>query len=282
MEHALKDILFGSIAGMASKVFEHPFDLTKVRLQNQLVSGQLRFKGPLDCLTKTYKYEGFPGLYRGLPAPLVGAMAENACLFLAYEEIQRMLKYITRKSDLGLKEKAIAAFGSGTVTSFVLTPIELVKCRMQVSSATNPPGPIAVLLSAIRQGGVRGLWTGQSGTFIREAGGSVVWFGTKEAVAGFLLNRRKGTRLTTAESAISGACAGAAFNVAFFPADTVKSAMQTAADGGTPSFLTTLKHILATSGPRGLYAGCGITIMRSMPSSAGIFVIWDGLWRMFP
>jgi len=26
---ALKDITFGSIAGMVSKVFEHPFDLTK-------------------------------------------------------------------------------------------------------------------------------------------------------------------------------------------------------------------------------------------------------------
>lgn len=287
---ALKDILFGSIAGMASKIFEHPFDLTKVRLQSQLITPSgtgLRFTGPFDCLTKTYKYEGIPGLYRGLPAPLVGAMAENASLFLAYEELQKLIRYTTKSENLSLGEKALAACGSGSITSFILTPIELVKCRMQVSALANPPGPISVFLAALREGGVKGLWTGHTGTFIRETGGTCVWFGTKEAVATYLLSRRglapgQNVKLTTAESAISGACAGAAFNLAFFPADTIKSAMQTTTEARSPSFVNTLKSILATSGPRGLYAGCGITILRSMPSSAGIFVIWDGLWKLFP
>lgn len=276
---AVKDISFGSLAGMASKIFEHPFDLTKVRLQSQLISNDgLRFSGPLDCLTKTYKYEGVSGLYRGLPAPLVGAIAENASLFLAYHQIQRLMG---KTEDLGLAQKAVAACGAGAITSFILTPIELVKCRMQVSSLANPPGPITVFLSALRQGGLLGLWTGHTGTFIRETGGAGVWFGTKEAVAAYLLERRGAQKLTTADSAISGACAGGAFNLAFFPADTVKSAIQTA-EGTSHSFLTTLKHILRTNGIKGLYAGCGITILRSMPSSAGIFVIWDGLWKLFP
>jgi ornithine carrier protein len=30
---AAKDIGYGVVAGIASKIFEHPFDLTKVRLQ---------------------------------------------------------------------------------------------------------------------------------------------------------------------------------------------------------------------------------------------------------
>jgi hypothetical protein len=49
---------------MVSKVFEHPFDLTKVRLQAQVLDSSARFNGPLDCLYKTWKYEGFRGLYR--------------------------------------------------------------------------------------------------------------------------------------------------------------------------------------------------------------------------
>ena len=61
---ALKDISFGSTAGIVSKVFEHPFDLTKVRLQSQVLDKQARFSGPLDCLSQTWRKEGLRGLYR--------------------------------------------------------------------------------------------------------------------------------------------------------------------------------------------------------------------------
>jgi hypothetical protein len=49
---------------MVSKVFEHPFDLTKVRLQSQVLDTTARFNGPIDCLVKTWKNEGIRGLYR--------------------------------------------------------------------------------------------------------------------------------------------------------------------------------------------------------------------------
>lgn len=79
---AAKDITFGSVrrnylacllwltssvlqaAGIVSKVFEHPFDLTKVRLQAQVLDATARFRGPLDCLVQTFKKEGVRGLYR--------------------------------------------------------------------------------------------------------------------------------------------------------------------------------------------------------------------------
>lgn len=49
---------------MTSKVFEHPFDLTKVRLQSQVLDKTARFSGPLDCLAQTWRKEGIRGLYR--------------------------------------------------------------------------------------------------------------------------------------------------------------------------------------------------------------------------
>lgn len=49
---------------MTAKVFEHPFDLTKVRLQSQVLDHTARFSGPIDCLTQTWKKEGVRGLYR--------------------------------------------------------------------------------------------------------------------------------------------------------------------------------------------------------------------------
>ncbi|KAF5351021.1 hypothetical protein D9756_008214 [Leucocoprinus leucothites] len=340
-----KDILFGGVAGMVSKVFEHPFDLTKVRLQAQVLDSTARFSGPLDCLYKTWKYEGFRGLYRGLPAPVTGAMAENASLFLSYRELQNVVKSLTGKQadyQLPLGQLMIAAAGAGAITSFILTPVELVKCKMQVSqlvaqpsmaaptsvgaatatvaavggipssslphapASTKPPGPIAVLASILRTTGIRGLWLGQTGTLIRETGGGAAWFGTKEYVANILVRKRLTEQglptdpvtvgvhmkdLKAWESAVSGAFAGAMFNFVLFPADTVKSAMQTEEElrpltgrgtgGPKPSFFGTFREMYGKGGIRGLYAGCGITVARSIPSSAIIFLTFDGLTKYF-
>ncbi|KAJ7632167.1 mitochondrial carrier [Roridomyces roridus] len=285
---AAKDIGYGSIAGIVSKIFEHPFDLTKVRLQSQLLDAEARFTGPIDCLTKTWRNEGIRGLYRGLPAPIVGAMAENASLFLSYRELQDLIKRLNHQSiseASSMSQIALAAAGAGAITSFLLTPIELVKCKMQVqmlvvpaSSASSLPGPLSVLLV--------------------QTGGTAAWFSTKEFVASLLVARRQRTDTLTStsarelqpwESALSGACAGAAFNISLFPADTVKSAMQTEEElrpktGSAqprPSFLGTFKAIYRAQGIRGLYAGCGITVVRSVPSSALIFLIYDTLCKHF-
>ena len=166
------------------------------------------------------------------------------------------------------------------------------------------PGPISVLVSVIRNTGLRGLWLGHTGTFIRETGGTAAWLGTKEYIASLLLARRPhhrnstDTQLRPWESAFSGACAGAAYNLALFPADTVKSTMQTEEELRPKSTTTvrgldsspiprkatfggTFMALYRAQGIRGLYAGCGITVARSIPSSAIIFLIYDGLKKYF-
>lgn len=130
-------------AGMVAKVFEHPFDLTKVRLQSQVLDATARFSGPIDCLKQTFMKEGIRGLYRvrilstvtcdgyddlcdsrqGLPAPIVGAMTENAALFFSYNELQNVLRKAINKplpEELTLGELGIAAAGAGAITSFFL------------------------------------------------------------------------------------------------------------------------------------------------------------------
>src|SRR5271154_1967110 len=113
-------------------------------------------------------------------------MAENATLFLAYSQMQNMIKWAygegANEQELSLPQLAFAGAGAGTITSFVLfvspiripcpfppfllffltqlplrTPVELVKCKMQVQmliptptgraamTAANLPGPMAIL-----------------------------------------------------------------------------------------------------------------------------------------
>ncbi|KAJ7627577.1 L-ornithine transporter [Mycena polygramma] len=347
----VKEIVIGSFAGIVSEVIEYPADLAKVRLQAQLFTPpadeRQRFKGPIDCLTKTWKNEGLRGLYRGLPAPVAGSMVETGALFLSYSYFQNLIRTYapssTTPSQLTIPQLGLAAAGAGFVTSFILTPIELVKCKMQVqlmntttsarvppihtvpksvaalarsaptgptaaspifhhilasTTERRPPGLIAIARSTVATHGVRGLWLGHTGTLLRETGGTASWFAVKEWVAAALLDRRLGpTRIAAAphnnllpwESAVAGAVSGAACVLALYPADTVKSAMQTEEEllSHRPrvaerklvpaSFYRTFTKMYTNHGIRGLYAGCGMTVLRAVPSSGIVFVVYDGL-----
>jgi len=339
---ALNDVAFGSVAGMVAEVFEYPLDLAKVRLQSQVLDGQKRFGGPLDCLSQTWRNEGVLGLYRGLTVPIVGSMAQTAGLFLAYSQLQNLVRWSANSppsSDLNLTQLGVAAGGAGLLTSFILTPLELIKCKMQVqmisapllapqipspssTSSTAPgaskgslpavrrtlPGPLALATGVLRKDGIPGLYTGHVATMVRETGGTALWFASKEFVASMLLSRREysslmpsslestspNTALLPWESALSGAVAGGVCVLGMYPADTVKSAMQTADDLHPPdkftptrhlpprySFWTMTKAMYKAQGLRGLYAGCGMTVARAIPSSGIVFVVYDGLSQYF-
>jgi len=156
-----------------------------------------------------------------------------------------------------------------------------------------------------RHQGIRGFWNGQLGTLIRETGGCAAWFGSKETVTSLFrrLNARaspdtpKPTQtspnlalgnelhpLPLWQQALAGASAGMSYNFLFFPADTIKSRMQTFSihsSAAKPKFWSEGLAIWRQYGVRGLYRGCGITVARSAPSSAFIFIIFDALKGRF-
>jgi len=295
-------------------------------------------------------------------------MAITAALFLSYTSFQNLFKSLSstpyRANDtLPLAQLGLAGAAAGGVASFVITPIELIKCKMQVQMMSltlnkkttippvpgriphripplaglppsaarpphtkllhnaacsakaipaSPPGSIALIRSIIETNGVRGLWLGHTGTVFREVGGSAAWFIVKEYVAGALVNRRtagihtgvtkKDLQPLAWESALSGAMAGAAGALVLYPADTVKSAIQTAdemmmlgkgkgtelakgvakkAKLGAQGFWGTFFRMYRVHGLKGLYAGCGMTVARAIPSSGIIFVVYDGLTNYF-
>jgi ornithine carrier protein len=296
---ALKDISFGSLAGIVGKVVEYPFDTVKVRLQSQPDHLPLRYTGPLDCFRQSLAQDGVRSLYRGVSAPLVGAAAENASLFFAYRLAQDLLKATVLPVQPGdkLPLTALVSAGamSGAVTSLVLTPIELVKCRMQVpvqspldptlgsraGLATKSLGPLAVISDVFRREGVAGFWRGQLGTLLRETGGGAAWFGSYECLTAFFKSRVRDTDpegIPVWQQMLAGAVAGMSYNFIFFPADTIKSKMQTGElTNVKPTFSYVAKELYKAHGVKGLYRGCGITVARSAPSSALIFTIYEKL-----
>lgn len=286
---------------MAGKVIEYPFDTVKVRLQSQPNDRPLLYNGPLDCFRKSIRADGLRGLYRGISAPMAGAAVENSCLFFSYRIVQDVLKATLYSSSDSLPFSALLVSGaaSGSITSLALTPIELIKCKMQVpvESGGKPPGPLTLIASVFRQDGLLGFWRGQLGTLIRETGGGAAWFGSYEGVSHFFRRRSASssdleissgqTSIPVYQQMIAGATAGISYNFLFYPADTIKSRMQTedvshtAINGERKTFWNVAKTLWRQQGLRGMYQGCGITCGRSAPSSAFIFTVYEGLRSYF-
>ncbi|KAL9576453.1 MAG: hypothetical protein Q9203_007743 [Teloschistes exilis] len=259
---AFKDITFGSIAGIIGKTIEYPFDTVKVRLQSQPYPPI--YSGPTDCFLQSLRSPegGFRSLYRGVSAPFFGAAIETSSLFFCYRIAQSALRSLDPTLPQGKGDKlplgALLACGavSGAATSLLLTPIELVKCKLQYSVTTNNDknnnnngtnsasqhrrNPLTVIASVFRQHGILGFWRGQLGTLIRETGGTAAWFGSYEGVLTALRrytdaapgleeteDAKPSSSSPVSHQLLAGASAGVAYNFMFFPADTIKSRMQT-------------------------------------------------------
>lgn len=298
-EHFLTSLLtIPQLAGIAGKFIEYPFDTVKVRLQSQPDHLPLRYTGPLDCFRQSIRADGFLGLYRGISAPLVGAALDTGSLFF-WERMAQKGLFVSGiyKPEEKLPLSALFFTGAvaGSFTSLVLTPIELVKCKMQVPATdgmvVQAPKPLDIIRTIYRRGGLLGFWHGQFGTLIRETGGSAAWFGSKESVTALFrnLNNKSQSHITASnellplplwQQALAGAAAGVSYNFSTYPADTIKSRMQTAS-GPSQTFWKEGMSIWKQSGLRGFYRGCGITVVRSAPSSAFIFILYDAMKRQF-
>ena len=132
------------------------------------------------------------------------------------------------------------------------------------------------------------------GTLIHETGGGAAWFGGYEGVSALFRKAATKTKsssepvtLPVYQQMIAGAVAGISYNFLFFPADTIKSRMQTEdvtqsiVRGERQTFWSVGRAMWKQQGLRAMYRGCGITCARSAPSSAFIFTIYEALRTFF-
>jgi ornithine carrier protein len=301
----LVDTVAGICGGMAGKAVEYPADTIKVKLQAQATTGT-SFTGPLDCFKQTLKQGGVRGLYAGLPVPLLGSMAEMGVLFTAMGRIKHLTAQDPEHPTL--TETCLAGGGAGIFASFVLTPVELIKCRLQ--TRTYSGGAMECVRTSMKEegslvfckfwwcGGVVVVWLsllsvnltfcidcccsvsdkGFVGTLLREVPGTAAWFGMYELSLSTLCKKEEEPKAW--HVILAGGTGGMGYWGAFYPADTVKTEMQTIGNGGVKSsFMETFRSIYRTRGLKGLYAGLGPTLCRAIPANAAVFYVYDVVSR---
>lgn len=264
----------GSVAGATCKLFEYPMDTIKV-LQ------QTKYKGTsaISCLSATVRSSGVRGLYNGLLTPLLSCTLETALLFYAYEKSKSLL---TSLSISPLWTTVISGMAAGACTTMITTPVEFIKCNLQVQSSQHPvyTGPVDCMVKTWREKGPSGMYRGFFATVMRESPGSSVWFVVYEAVTKFLTPPGQTKKdLPFWKLMVAGSASGIAFWTAFFPADVIKTQVQTSNDV-KQTFWHTFAHIWRTRGVRGLYMGYWITVLRAVPANALLFVAYEATKRL--
>lgn len=104
--------------------------------------------------------------------PLITVPLINSIVFASYEFSKRQLGVVS-DDEFTFKQSMISGMFAGLVNSFVLSPIELVKCRLQIQkeSKTNAyyKGSFDCVRKIVLEEGLRnGLFKGMMSTIIRE------------------------------------------------------------------------------------------------------------------
>jgi len=110
--------------------------LVKTRLQNQQIGpfGQVMYKSMIDCFGKTYKKEGYFGMYRGSAVNILLITPEKAIKLAANDFFRHVLSSNTK--HFTLMHEMIAGGGAGLFQIIVTTPMELLKIQLQYAGRT--------------------------------------------------------------------------------------------------------------------------------------------------
>uniref|UniRef100_A0A8D1REL8 Solute carrier family 25 member 45 n=1 Tax=Sus scrofa TaxID=9823 RepID=A0A8D1REL8_PIG len=137
-----------------------PFDLIKVRLQNQteprvkLGSPPPRYRGPVHCAASIFQAEGPRGLFRGAWALTLRDTPTMGIYFVTYEWLCRQS---TPDGQNPSSATVLVAGGFAGLTSWVTaTPLDVIKSRMQMAGLKQRVyrGLLDCMVSSARQEGL--------------------------------------------------------------------------------------------------------------------------------
>ncbi|EED95428.1 predicted protein [Thalassiosira pseudonana CCMP1335] len=286
----MASLLSGSVGGAIGVGAAYPFDTLSTKAQ---VSSGKDGKPPSmgSTIVKIFKEEGVPGFFEGVLVTMIGQALIKAIQFATNELTFLWLgKHSNIKSNV--LKMAIAGVLSGLISSFVVSPVELVKIRMQAQNKLTAKkknddldegavykNELDCAQCIVKNEGwsslfTHGLWI----TIIREIPSFAIYF----VVYGVLARSSMATTLGEhAAPLIFGALAGWAMWIPTYPIDIVKTIeqVQTRKKGDSRKQLKSCSHITSkiykTGGVRAFFDGLEPKLARAAIKHAVTFWVYE-------
>lgn len=264
----------GSFSGCVGNIVGFPLDTVRVLLQSSDGAGAAR-KGIVAHFREIVAAEGLLGLFRGVYAPVLGAMLENSVAFAANEHIKRSAGIPDDVSATPLLLLWASGVGTGFFVPLATSPTELVKTVMQVDRSS---GSYAATIARVRA--AKGLTHGWTSTTLRETSFYGIYFASYEA-AKRLWADATGCESSEQVGALGQVTAGGIAGVAgwgiSYPTDIIKTRIQ--GKGHVKDANTSLIHVTRSlvqkHGWQSLYRGLGATLLRAFPVNGATFLAYE-------
>lgn len=213
---------------------------------------------------------------------------QNAMVFQIYAVLSRAFdSSVSSKDPPSYKGVALGGFGTGALQSLLLTPVELVKIRLQLQNnsyaklheADSHKGPISVAKRIFKAEGLRGMYRGLTITVLRDAPSHCFYFWTYEYMREQL---HPGCRKSGQESVktmlVSGGLAGVASWVCCYPLDVIKTRLQAQSLSPLPKYtgiVDCFRKSVKEEGYRVLWRGLGTAVARAFVVNGAIFSAYE-------
>ncbi len=307
---SIKGFVGGTVSGLTKLLVGHPFDTIKVRMQCSPLG---TYTGPLDCFLQLARRESLLGLYKGATPPAFGWALTDSVLLGSLHNYRRFFARITNPNygdedgvkTLAIKYHALAGLMAGWTNSFVTTPVELIKAKLQMQTqrvTLHLPGaapvvkkefsgPLDCIRQIIAQRGVLGLWHALPATLLFRSSFAAM-FGSYEYFQR-LLSSYNGTYWQLSPGAItfiSGGLGAEVFWLTAFPADVIKNRMM--ADNIKDPKYKDIKGAWLSAWNargsevrwwwkvRGVYTGFAPCLLRAFPTNAAALFAFETAMRL--
>ncbi|XP_008315279.1 mitochondrial glycine transporter B-like isoform X2 [Cynoglossus semilaevis] len=172
---------------------------------------------------------------------------------------------------------------SGTCSTLLFQPLDLVKTRLQTLQSSAKPGApkagmFAVFISVIRKENFFSLWKGVSPSFVRCIPGVGIYFSTFYSLKQhFLLDREP----NAAEAVFLGVGARTVAGVCMLPFTVIKTRFES----GHFNYVSVggaIRSMYNTEGIRSLFSGLTATMLRDAPFSGIYVMVYSQTKRLLP
>ncbi|KAL7423215.1 hypothetical protein Q5752_002515 [Cryptotrichosporon argae] len=262
----------GALAGCTELLIMYPLDVVKTR--QQLATGKA--EGMVQTFKDIIAKEGTSRLYRGILSPLMMEAPKRAVKFGANGWWGALY------TDNGKRQNTqalaiLTGCSAGATESFVVTPFELVKIRLQDKSSTFK-GPGEVVRHVVRTAGPLGLYSGMESTFWRHWWWNGGYFGSIYSMKKILpkAETKQGEVLNNLAAGTVGGFVGTVLNTPF---DVVKSRLQLKSTGEWT--YPALARIAREEGFSALYKGFAPKVLRLAPGGGVLLLVVEALSTVF-
>ncbi|KAL1533207.1 Mitochondrial arginine transporter bac2 [Salvia divinorum] len=273
-----REFVAGGFGGTAGIIAGYPLDTLRIRQQSSTEGTAAQI------FRRLVAAEGPFSLYRGMAAPLASVTFQNAIAFQTYAILSRAVDgHCSSSNDPpSYRGVALGGFGTGAIQSLVLSPVELVKIRLQL--LRSPTGPRDVARSILRAEGWRGLYRGLTITVLRDAPAHGVYFSTYEYTREWLHpGCRKGSCESFGTMLLAGGLAGVASWICCYPLDVVKTRLQAQSrlTGKYGGIVDCFRQSVRQEGYHVLWRGLGTAVLRAFIVNGAIFTAYETALRCF-